>query len=116
MLDRVRVGLLNGGWRTLEFEHFRTGIAVHWIVRGGSDEPSLALLKYEAGASVPRHRHAGLETILVLEGVQSDENGDYPAGTLVFNAVDTEHSVWTGIGCVVLIHWALPVVILEEAQ
>ena len=107
---------MNGGWRTLEFEYFRTGIAVHWIVRGGSDEPSLALLKYDAGASVPRHRHAGLETILVLDGVQSDENGDYPQGTLVFNAVNTEHSVWTAGGCVVLIHWALPVVILEETQ
>ena len=65
---------------------------------------------------MPRHRHAGLETILVLEGVQCDENGNYPQGTLVFNAVDTEHSVWTDEGCVVLIHWTLPVVILQEGQ
>jgi anti-sigma factor ChrR (cupin superfamily) len=63
---------------------------------------------------VPRHRHAGLETIVVLDGSQSDENGDYPAGTLVLNPAGTEHSVWSTRGCVVLIQWNLPVIMLGE--
>ena len=106
--------LVNGGWRDLTYEHFRDGIEVFWLRQGNDREPSVAILKYQAGASVPRHRHVGLETITVLEGVQSDENGDYAAGTVVLNPVGTEHSVWTKDGCVVLIHWALPVIILGE--
>ncbi len=49
---------------------FRDGIAVHWLREGREGEPSVALLRYAAGAGVPRHRHVGLETILVLDGVQ----------------------------------------------
>ncbi len=108
--------LLAGGWANLPFEFFRKGVAVHWLVKGGHDTPSVALLKYEPGASVPRHRHRDLETILVLEGSQSDENGTYGAGTLIANLADTRHSVWSDEGCVVLIHWTLPVAIEGEAH
>ena len=86
MPERVYGGLLKGSWRDLVFEPFREGIAVHWLVKGGASEPSAALLRYDPGASVPSHRHGGLETILVLEGSQSDEKGDYEAGTVVLNA------------------------------
>lgn len=106
--------LAAGGWRDLDFEFFREGIVVHWLSKGGSEEPSVAILHYAPGARVPRHRHAGLETILVLDGVQSDENGDYGVGALVLNPVGTEHSVWSQNGCAVLIQWARPVIILEE--
>ncbi|RWP75492.1 MAG: allophanate hydrolase, partial [Mesorhizobium sp.] len=80
-------GLLDGGWRDLAFEYFRDGISVHWLLKGGPVEPSVAILKYRSGASVPRHRHVGLETIVVLEGTQSDENGDYPVGSVILNPV-----------------------------
>jgi anti-sigma factor ChrR (cupin superfamily) len=103
-----------GAWRDLAFEPFRDGITAHWLLRGGDASPSVAVLKYAPGASVPRHRHPGLETIIVLEGTQSDESGDYAAGTVVLNPVGTEHSVWTKDGCLVLIQWALPVIILAE--
>ena len=106
--------LVAGGWRDLDFAPFRPGIRVHYLVRGGADEPSIAVLRYEPGARVPRHRHAGLETIIVLDGTQSDEAGDYPAGTVVINPTGSEHSVWTDNGCAVLIQWNRPVVILEE--
>jgi anti-sigma factor ChrR (cupin superfamily) len=112
MLERSYAGLITGGWRNLAYEPFREGVTVHWLVRGGPNEPSLAILKYEPGARVPRHLHAGLETIVILDGMQSDENGDHPAGTVVTNAVGTKHSVWSDTGCAVLIHWTLPVVIL----
>ena len=107
---------LNAAWRKLPFEHFRDGILVHWLMKGDSGEPSVAILKYQPGASVPMHRHAGLETIMVLDGAQSDENGTYEAGAFVLNAKDSEHSVWSKDGCVVLIQWDLPVVILGEGK
>ncbi|MBV1703949.1 MAG: cupin domain-containing protein [Hyphomicrobiales bacterium] len=114
MPDAARRSLLDGGWRRLDFAPFRPGIAAHWIERGGDDAPSLAVLKYEPGARAPRHRHRGLETILMLAGAQSDENGTYAAGDLAINAAGTEHSVASADGCIALLHWALPVLFLDE--
>ncbi len=108
--------LVKDGWKTLAYEHFRDGIKVHWLLKGSATEASVAILKYQPGAKVPRHRHAGLETITVLDGIQSDEHGNYAAGTVVLNAVGTEHSVWTKEGCTVLIQWNLPVIILGEEK
>jgi anti-sigma factor ChrR (cupin superfamily) len=116
MAERVYSALLSGGWRDLSYEPFRDGVSVHWLARGGPDEASLAILRYEPGARVPLHLHKGLETIVVLEGTQSDENGDYHAGSVVTNAPGTQHSVWSQAGCTVLIHWSLPVVILAGKE
>jgi anti-sigma factor ChrR (cupin superfamily) len=102
--------LLNGGWRHCAFTPFREGLEITMLVEGA---PAVALLRYASGARVPRHRHAGLETVLVLEGAQCDERGRYPAGTLVINPPGSEHSVWSEEGCVVLIQWAQPVLFLE---
>ncbi len=107
-------GLIQGGWRDLDFVPFRHGVSAHWLYRGAEDDPTVAILKYLPGARVPRHRHAGLETIIVLDGIQSDERGNYPAGSVMLNPTGTEHSVWTDMGCVVLIQWDRPVVILEQ--
>ena len=107
-------GLVQGGWRDLRYEPFRHGVTVHWLYRAGPDDPVVAILKYLPGARIPRHRHAGTETIVILDGIQSDENGDYPAGSLILNPTGTVHSVWTDMGCVVLIQWDRPVVILEQ--
>ncbi|MCL6705900.1 cupin domain-containing protein [Pseudomonas sp. R2.Fl] len=101
--------LLNKGWRDCRFEYFRDGVDICRLVAG---EPELALLRYAPGASVPRHLHQGLETILVLEGSQSDEFGHYPAGSLVANPEGSVHSVFSEEGCVVLIQWTRPVRIL----
>lgn len=60
--------LLPDGWRAMPFEPFHAGVEACWLRRGDSGEASAALLRYAPGASVPRHRHAGLESILVLEG------------------------------------------------
>lgn len=100
------VAFLPDGWRTLPFRPFHAGVEIFEIVSGS---PSIALLRYNPGASVPRHEHAGLETVLVLEGSQSDERGHYPVGSLVVNVQGSEHSVWSDEGCVVLIQWERPV-------
>ena len=113
MPETTRENLAGGGWKDLEFGPFRDGVTLHWIKPFEGDQPGVALLKYEAGAVVPRHRHEGLETILVLKGTQSDETGDYGAGTYIVNAAGTEHSVWSVTGCVVLIQWDRPVTIFE---
>ena len=105
--------LINGGWQSLPFEPFREGVEISEIFAGS---PAVAVLRYQPGASVPRHQHNGLETIVVLEGVQSDEQGDYPAGSVILNPAGTAHSVWSTDGCVVLIQWQLPVQFLEGTE
>jgi anti-sigma factor ChrR (cupin superfamily) len=98
--------LLPHGWETQPFEPFRDGVEICRLRRGN---PEVALLRYAPGAGVPRHRHTGLETILVISGSQYDDLGHYATGTIVFNPAGTEHRVWTDEGCVVLIQWERPV-------
>lgn len=98
-------------WRNLPFGPFREGVG---IVRLRDHDPVVAVLRYQPGASVPYHKHTGLETILVLEGTQSDERGDYSAGTLILNPKETAHSVWSESGCTVLIQWESPVQFTEK--
>jgi anti-sigma factor ChrR (cupin superfamily) len=103
--------LLSGGWETAPFAPFRDGVE---IARLHDGPPSVALLRYAPGAGVPAHLHRGLETILVLEGTQSDDRGDYPQGSFILNPEGTSHRVWSETGCVVLIQWTLPVEFLPS--
>ena len=59
--------LISGGWKELPFRPFRDGIEISEIITGS---PAVALLRYQPGASVPRHLHTGLETIIVLKSIQ----------------------------------------------
>lgn len=110
-VPKVFRDLATGGWRTAPFRPFREGVTIAPLLEG---EPALALLTYAPGARVPRHRHLGLETILVLDGSQSDESGRYGAGALVLNPAGSEHSVWSEEGCTVLIQWTRSIEFLEE--
>jgi anti-sigma factor ChrR (cupin superfamily) len=105
-------GLLHGQWRDLPFAPFRPGVEICILRDGGEDGQTAALLRYQPGASVPRHRHRGLETIIVIEGEQSDENGAYRAGDVILNETGSIHTVRSDEGCVVLILWERPVEIL----
>lgn len=108
--ERAFPGLLSGGWRAMPFVPFSDGVEICTLVDG---EPGVALLRYAPGAAVPRHRHEGLETIVVLDGSQSDDYGSYEAGAVIVNHVGTEHAVWSENGCVILIQWDRPVRFLE---
>ena len=103
-------GLISGGWRDMLFRPFRDGVDISEIKTG---MPAAAVLRYQPKASIPYHMHRGLETIIILEGVQSDEFGDYPTGSVILNPEGTKHSVWSTEGCVVLIHWQKPVRFIE---
>ena len=47
------------------------------------------------------HPHPHGEEILVLEGVFSDEHGDYPAGTYLRNPPGSQHAPYSKEGCVI---------------
>lgn len=49
------------------------------------------------------HTHDGGEEFFVLNGVFSDESGDYPAGSYVRNPIGTRHKPHTRQGCTILV-------------
>lgn len=69
-----------------------------------------SVVRYDPGASFSAHNHPLGEEILVLEGVFSDETGDYPAGTYLRNPEGFRHAPFSREGCVLLVklHQFLP--------
>ena len=62
-----------------------------------------SLVRYAPRSVFPAHTHELGEEFLVLEGVFSDERGDYPAGTYVRNPPDSRHSPRTAPGCIIFV-------------
>lgn len=62
-----------------------------------------SVVKYEPNSHFSTHPHPHGEEILVLEGVFSDEDGDYPAGTYLRNPPGSQHAPYSKEGCVILV-------------
>jgi anti-sigma factor ChrR (cupin superfamily) len=62
-----------------------------------------SIVRYAAGSRIDEHVHHGGEEILVLDGVFSDEHGDYPAGTYLRNPPDTRHAPFSREGCTLFV-------------
>jgi len=108
-LKRLLGKLLALGTGSSGWEPMRDGVEIFRLAGKPDHGPSVALLRYRAGARVPPHRHRGFEVIVVVSGTQSDEGGTYDAGSVVVNQGGDEHSVWSDQGCVVLIVWEQPI-------
>lgn len=61
------------------------------------------LVRFAPNSSFPTHQHDLGEEYLVLDGVFSDENGDFPAGTYVRNPPGTAHAPKTREGCTIFV-------------
>ena len=59
-----------------------------------------SIVRYDPGASFSRHGHPLGEEILVLEGIFSDEHGDFGAGTYFRNPPGSSHAPFSKAGCV----------------
>lgn len=109
-------GLLNGkmDFEALLWRPFYTGVDIVELYPVTEDGAHAALLRYRPGACVPLHVHGGMEHILVLQGAQRDERGEYSAGTLVVNRPGTSHRVCSDDGCIVLAIWQKSVRVLTD--
>lgn len=59
---------------------------------GGEQARATSIVRYAPGSRFPRHAHPGGEEILVLSGVFSDEDGDYPEGWYLRNPPGSAHT------------------------
>lgn len=59
---------------------------------GGEIARATSVVRYLPDSQFQRHVHGGGEEFFVLEGVISDDRGDYPAGTYVRNPPGSSHA------------------------
>jgi anti-sigma factor ChrR (cupin superfamily) len=60
------------------------------------------LVRFEAGAKLPLHRHVGDELIFVIEGSNADESGEVMTGDMNYRPNGCVHTVTTKNGATVL--------------
>jgi anti-sigma factor ChrR (cupin superfamily) len=71
--------------------------------RGGEVARATSIVRYAPGSRFAHHVHRGGEEILVLEGIFSDEHGDYAAGTYLRNPAGSRHAPFSEQGCTILV-------------
>jgi len=62
-----------------------------------------SVVRYEPSSTFHAHDHPDGEEILVLDGVFSDEHGDWPAGTYLLNPEGFRHAPSSRFGCVLFV-------------
>jgi anti-sigma factor ChrR (cupin superfamily) len=62
-----------------------------------------SIVRYEPKSAFPPHEHPDGEEILVLEGVFSDEHGNWPAGTFLLNPEGFRHAPFSEPGCLLFV-------------
>lgn len=62
-----------------------------------------SIVRFAPGSYFPRHTHPMGEEIFVLDGVFSDENGDYGAGSYLRNPPGSAHSPFSKEGCTLFV-------------
>jgi len=80
------------------------GVERKMLERDGEEVArATSLVRYAEGSAFDPHEHGGGEEFLVLEGVFSDERGDYPAGTYVRNPPGSRHRPFSRDGCMLFV-------------
>ena len=62
-----------------------------------------SIVRYAPQSYFSEHEHGGGEEFFVLDGVFSDETGDYPAGTYVRNPIGSRHTPHSDEGCTIFV-------------
>lgn len=78
------------------------GITMKILWQDPHSDAFTALFLMAPGATLPRHRHAGIEQTFVLEGSLADETGTCTAGNFVWRDVGSVHSACALEGCLSL--------------
>ncbi len=80
------------------------GVERRMLEREGDEVArATSLVRYAHGSAFSPHTHGAGEEFLVLEGVFSDETGDFPAGFYVRNPPGSRHTPSSAPGAVILV-------------
>jgi len=80
------------------------GVRRRMLERDGDEVArATSIVRYAPGSAFSAHTHGLGEEFLVLEGVFSDEHGDYPAGTYVRNPPGSSHRPHSRDGCTLFV-------------
>jgi len=80
------------------------GVERRMLERDGDEVArATSVVRYAPGSAFSPHTHGAGEEFLVLEGVFSDETGDFPAGFYVRNAPGSRHTPRSDPGAVILV-------------
>ena len=71
--------------------------------QGGEVAKATSIVRYQAGSKFKTHVHDGGEEIFVLDGVLSDESGDYSPGTYIMNPPGSAHAPFSETGCTLFV-------------
>ena len=97
-----RVVVLPGDYKFVDSP--LAGVSRMMLDRAGNEVArATSIVRYAPGSGYSSHRHDGGEEILVLEGVFSDEHGDYLAGSYLRNPPGTSHQPFSKDGCTLLV-------------
>ena len=70
---------------------------------GGEVARATSIVRYAPNSAFAPHAHGGGEEFLVLEGVFSDESGDFGPGMYVRNPPGSEHTPRSAAGCTIFV-------------
>lgn len=70
---------------------------------GGEVARATTIVRYAPDSHFSEHTHTGGEEFVVLDGVFSDEHGDFPAGSYVRNPPTSAHTPHSDAGCTILV-------------
>lgn len=80
------------------------GVQRRMLERDGEEVArATTIVRYAPGSYFSAHTHNGGEEYLVLEGVFSDEHGDFSPGTYVRNPVGSSHTPYSKDGATILV-------------
>ena len=98
--QRVVINTLEQEWQTSP----KTGVWRKPLARKEAERGhATSIVRYDPGASFHAHNHPKGEEILVLEGIFSDDTGNYSAGTYFRNPEGFRHAPFSKEGCVILV-------------
>jgi anti-sigma factor ChrR (cupin superfamily) len=80
------------------------GVQRRMLERDGEEVArATSIVRYAKGSSFSPHTHGGGEEFLVLDGVFSDEHGDFGPGSYVRNPPGSRHTPRSAPGCTIFV-------------
>ena len=85
-------------------ESSEPGVTRRMLERDGDEVArATSIVKYAPGSKFASHTHDFGEEILVLDGVFSDETGEYATGNYIMNPPGSSHAPYSTTGCTLFV-------------